>query len=131
MDMTAFANASAVIQLHIIAALVAVALGGAQLALPKGTAKHRIMGHAWVAAMAFLAASGFLIHEIRLWGAYSPIHLLSAMTLALLARAVWLARTGNIKRHQRMMKGIYVFALLVTGAFTFLPGRLMHQIVFG
>jgi len=29
------------------------------------------------------------------------------------------------------MIGLYVGALLIAGAFTFLPGRLMHQIFFG
>lgn len=131
MNIPAFAAAPAVIQIHIIVALAAVALGAIQFARPKGTPPHRMLGRVWVAAMAILAFSGFFIHEIRVWGAWSPIHLLSAATLFLLALGVWFARKGKIERHKRMMAGIYIFALLVTGAFTFLPGRLMHQIAFG
>ena len=131
MNVDAFATAPWIVQLHIMMALAAIVLGGIQFARPKGTASHRLLGRAWVAAMAVLAFSGFFIHEIRLWGAYSPIHLLSAATLVLLVLGVWTARSGNIGRHRRMMKGLYFFALLVTGAFTLLPGRLMHQIVFG
>ena len=131
MNLDAFANAPWIIQVHIVVALAAIALGAIQFARPKGTAPHRLLGRVWVAAMAVLAFSGFFIHEIRLWGAYSPIHLLSAATLALLVLAVWTARSGRIERHRRMMKGLYIYALLVTGAFTLWPGRLMHQIVFG
>ena len=131
MNLSVFTAAPAVIQLHIAVALVAVLLGAVQFARPKGTSAHRTLGRVWVAAMAILAFSGFFIHEIRVWGAWSPIHLLSAATLVLLALGVWLARNGKIERHKRMMAGIYIFALLVTGAFTFLPGRLMHQIAFG
>ena len=131
MNLDTFASAPWIIQLHIVMALAAIVLGGIQFARPKGTAPHRLLGRAWVVAMAVLAFSGFFIHEIRLWGAYSPIHLLSAATLALLVIAVWTARSGRIERHRRMMKGLYIYALLVTGAFTFWPGRLMHQIVFG
>ena len=131
MNVSAFTAAPAVIQLHIVVALIAVLLGAVQFARPKGTPGHRTLGRVWVAAMAVLAFSGFFIHEIRVWGAWSPIHLLSAATLVLLVLGVWFARSGRIERHKRMMAGIYIFALLVTGAFTFLPGRLMHQIVFG
>lgn len=131
MNLAVFSGASWIIQLHVVMALAAVVLGAAQLAMPKGTAPHRAIGRVWVAAMAVLAASGFFIHELRVWGNYSPIHLLSAGTLVLLVVAVWTARAGNIKRHRGMMLGLYLFALIVTGAFTFWPGRLMHQIVFG
>ena len=131
MNIEAFATAPWVIQLHILVALAAVGLGGIQFAMAKGTARHRLVGRVWVASMAVLAGSGFFIHEIRLWGAFSPIHLLSAATLVMLVLAVRWARAGNVRRHSRMMAGLFVFALLVTGAFTLLPGRLMHEIVFG
>ena len=131
MNIAAFTAASAVIQLHIAMALVAVLLGAYQFARPKGTPGHRMLGRVWVAVMAILAFSGFFIHEIRIWGIWSPIHLLSAGTLVLLALGVWQARNRRIVQHKRMMAGIYFFALIVTGAFTFLPGRLMHKIVFG
>lgn len=30
-----------------------------------------------------------------------------------------------------MMTGLFMFGLLVAGAFTFIPGRLMYQLFFG
>ncbi len=29
------------------------------------------------------------------------------------------------------MRSLYIFALILTGAFTLLPGRAMHAVVFG
>ena len=57
-------------------ALTALVLGAVQLAAPKGTISHRLIGYAWVLLMVGTAFSALFIHTIRLWGAYSPIHLL-------------------------------------------------------
>jgi uncharacterized membrane protein len=45
--------------------------------------------------MVVVAASSFWIHEIRLLGPWSPIHLLSIMVLVLLPVAV-VARAGTM-----------------------------------
>ena len=116
---------------HALAAIAAVVLGGAQLASVKGTARHRTLGWAWVGLMSYVAASSFFISELKLWGAFSPIHLLSVWTLLCLVIAVYHARVGNIRQHQRWMVTLYVLALLVTGLLTLWPGRLMHHAVFG
>ena len=85
---------------HALAAMAAVVLGGAQLASAKGTARHRALGWAWVGLMAYVAISSFFISELKLWGAFSPIHLLSIWTLISLVMAVYHARQGNIRQHQ-------------------------------
>ena len=66
---------------HAFAAFAALAVGGAQLALPKGTMRHRALGYAWVALMLVIAISSFWIQQIRLVGPFSPIHLLSILVL--------------------------------------------------
>jgi len=116
---------------HAIAAMAATLLGGIQLWGPKGTRNHRILGYVWVGLMAFVAFSGFFIHTIRLFGLFSPIHFLSAFTLASLWFAIRAARRGNIGQHRRTMVALFWMALVLTGAFTFLPGRVMHQVVTG
>ena len=68
-------------------------------------------------------------HEIKLWGAYSPIHLLSLLTIFILGLAIYYVRIGNIKRHKQTMTALYFFALIVAGFFTLMPGRIMHQIL--
>ena len=119
------------IPLHAIAAMIAIILGGIQLYMKKGGTIHKFLGRAWVGLMLIVSVSSFFIHEIKLWGAYSPIHLLSIWTIFSLGLAIYFVRVGNIKRHKQVMLALYGFALILTGFFTFMPGRVMHQIVFG
>jgi len=123
--------APAVIQWHAFAALGAFALGAVQLAAPKGTIPHRLFGWIWATLLLVVAVSSFFIHEIRLWGPWSPIHLLSLFTLIMLPLAVLRARRHEVTRHRRAMTGLFVGALATAGAFTLLPGRIMHSVVFG
>ncbi|QUJ76080.1 DUF2306 domain-containing protein [Sulfitobacter albidus] len=116
---------------HALAAIGALALGAVQLVLAKGTHLHRIAGRVWVALMAFVAFSSFFIHELQLIGPWSPIHLLSILTLVSLVQAVRTARAGNIAQHRIIMRSLYLYALVITGAFTLLPGRTMHAVLFG
>jgi uncharacterized membrane protein len=71
------------------------------------------------------------IHGIRLWGPWSPIHLLAAVTLVALPVAVLHARRHRVNRHRNAMLAVFLGALVVAGAFTLLPSRLMHAVVFG
>jgi len=123
--------APAVIQWHAFAALGAFALGAVQLAAPKGTIPHRLFGWIWAALMLTVVISSFFIHQIRLWGPWSPIHLLSLFTLIMLPLAVLRARRHEVTKHRRAMTGLFVGALVIAGAFTLLPGRIMHAVVFG
>lgn len=71
MSLTPLLNASPVIQLHALhafAAMSAFVLGIVQFARRKGTFSHRTIGWTWVLLMTLVAASGFWIHEIKLWG---------------------------------------------------------------
>lgn len=119
------------ITLHALAALAAFALGVTQLALPKGSARHRVMGWAWVVLIAAVAASSFAIHSIRQFGPFSVIHLLALFTLAVLPIGVLAARRGDVGRHRRVMIGLFCGALLIAGFFSLAPGRIMHAVVFG
>jgi uncharacterized membrane protein len=116
---------------HAFAALAALAMGGAQLALPKGTTRHRVMGYAWAALMVVIAASSLWIQQIRLIGPFSPIHILSIIVLITVPLAVWHAHRHRVAKHRRVMISLYVFALIGAGVFTLLPGRIMHAVVFG
>jgi len=123
--------ASPAIQMHAFAALAAFALGAVQLTAPKGTIPHRLFGWLWAGLMLTVVLSSFFIHEIRLWGPWSPIHLLSIFTLVMLPMAVWRARRHDVRRHQRAMVGLFAGSLVIAGLFTFLPGRIMHAVLFG
>ncbi|WP_308915543.1 DUF2306 domain-containing protein [Jannaschia sp. LMIT008] len=131
MNPSALLTAPPPIPLHALAALLAIVLGAVQFALPKGTMRHRIMGHAWAVLLAGVAVSGLFIQQIRSFGPFSGIHLLSIFTLIMLAVAVRDARRGKVGAHKRGMIYLYGLALLLTGAFTLLPGRIMHEVLFG
>lgn len=106
-------NASLAIQLHAFAAMAAFALGLVQFAAPKGTIPHRTFGWIWVALMVVVGVSAFFIHEIRLWGPWSPIHLLAIFTLVMLPLAVWRARRHDVQHHRWTMIGIFTGGLVV------------------
>jgi uncharacterized membrane protein len=131
MSLAPILNATPAIQLHAFAAMGAFVLGAIQLAAPKGTIPHRTIGWTWVALMLAVSISAFFIHEIRMWGPWSPIHLLAAFTLVTLPFAVRHARRHAVDRHRNAMISIFLGALVIAGAFTFMPGRIMHAVVFG
>lgn len=111
--------------------MTAFALGVVQLAAPKGTLPHRTVGWTWVALIVVVAVSSFWIHELRTWRDWSAIHLLSIFTLATLPLAVLHARRHQVARHRNAMIAIFTGALVIAGLFTFVPGRIMHAVLFG
>ena len=131
MSLAPLLDAAPAIPVHAFAAMAAFALGLVQFAAPKGTLPHRTIGWIWVGLMAIVAASSLWIHEIRLFGPWSPIHLLSIFTLIMLPIAVWRARRHRVADHRRIMTMTFVGALVIAGLFTLLPGRIMHAVVFG
>ena len=130
-DPTPLVEAAVPIPFHALAALAAAALGAVQLWRPKGGRAHRQLGYLWVVLMASVAISGLFIHEIRMFGRFSPIHLLSLLTLASLWVAISRARRRDIRGHRRVMVLLFWLALVLTGFFTFWPGRVMHKLLFG
>jgi uncharacterized membrane protein len=128
MSLVPLLDAPPAIPLH---AFAAFALGIVQFAAPKGTLPHRTVGWIWVGLMVTVAASSFWIHQIRLLGPWSPIHLLSIFTLLVVPLAVWRARRHDVKGHRRIMILTFAGALVVAGLFTVLPGRIMHSVIFG
>jgi uncharacterized membrane protein len=81
MSLAPLLDAAPAIPLHAFAAMAAFALGPVQFAAPKGSLPHRTIGWVWVGLMASVALSSFWIHQIRLVGPWSPIHLLSIYVL--------------------------------------------------
>jgi len=131
MSLAPLLQASPAIQFHAFAAMTAFVLGLVQFAAPKGTLPHRTVGFIWVALMVVVSVSAFFIHELRLWGPWSPIHLLAIFTLVMLPLAVLRAHRHEVARHRTAMASIFLGALVVAGLFTSLPGRIMHAVVLG
>jgi uncharacterized membrane protein len=131
MNLGPLTSAPLATQLHAYAALASFALGVVQLARVKGTTSHRALGYTWVGLMLAVALSSFWIHDLRLWGPWSPIHLLSILSLVMLPLGVWYAHRHIVRGHKLTMIGMFAGALVVAGIFTLAPGRIMYRVVFG
>jgi uncharacterized membrane protein len=121
--------APVMIQIHVAAAMLSLLSGAWQALNRKSGPVHKTMGWVFVTAMTATAISSFWISGIRP-DKFSPIHLLSILTLITLPMAVYARRTGNIKRHKWGMIQLFA-ALVIAGAFTLLPGRIMHTVAVG
>jgi uncharacterized membrane protein len=115
--------------IHAFTATAALIIGAAVLSLKKGTPLHRRLGGAWAALMLATAALSFTITGLTP-GRFSAIHILSVVTLTTVPYAIWRRRVGDIRAHAIAMVSNYC-GLLIAGAFTLAPGRVMHAVVFG
>jgi uncharacterized membrane protein len=131
MSLTPLFNSSPEIQIHAVTAMAAFALGIIQLILPKGTKIHRLFGWVWAAVMLVVAASSLFVNTTCTFGPFSVIHLLTLLTLVMLPLGLAHARKHRIRQHATTMIGLFVGGIFIAGAFTFVPGRIMHDVVFG
>jgi len=131
MSLAPFFKAGLVIQVHMIAALIALVLGAVILSNMKGTRKHKMLGKTWVGLMVIVALSSFFINELKTWGPFSPIHILSVVTLIALFHAIRAIRRGDIRGHKSSMVGLYIGGLVLAGVFTLMPGRIINRMLFG
>ena len=118
-----------IVILHMSAAFTALGIGTALMIGVKGSTAHRTLGYAWCAAMLFTAVSSFWIRGNH--GQLSFIHFLSGWTTIAVPLGIAFIRRKQVRRHARMMTSVFVGGLLVAGALTFLPGRLMFTLFFG
>ena len=118
------------VQVHVGAALLAFCLGLVLFAAPKGTLPHRTLGWIWVTFMVVVAGSSLLMTGLN-GDHYSWIHLLSGYTLLTLPLGVFAARRHRVVQHQRTMTAMFLGGMVIAGAFTFLPGRLMWRVIMG
>ncbi len=118
---------SLLLALHVATVAPAIPLGAYLLVRRKGDALHRRLGRIWAGLMFITALVSFALHSLT--GGFSPIHLLSILTVLTVVRGVWQAMRGDIIRHRRSMVILYA-SMLVAGAFVFLPGRLFGDWMF-
>ena len=131
MNFALIAEAPLAIQLHLATVLPAFAIGTWQIfSSRKGSTAHRGLGVLYLALMTVTAITTFFIRDIR-HGELSLIHLFIPLTLFSVFGALWYIRRGNIKGHRNAMLGLYFGGLLIAGAFTLMPGRLLHRVFFG
>lgn len=119
-----------VIWLHLATIMLALALTPVLLWRPRGTPGHRQLGYVWSVAMLLTALDSLFVTTGRP-GHFSPIHILSVVTIVLVPVLVISARRHNVARHRRTVRGMIIGALLIAGFFTFPFDRLLGHWLFG
>jgi len=109
---------------HLVVAAGALVLGPWALWLRKGSRAHRTVGYVWVTLMAAAAVTSLFIRDFRLPNlhGYTALHLLTVATFVGIGLGIWHISQRRVARHRRAMQVTYG-ALLVAGAFAFLPDR--------
>ncbi|WP_260924843.1 DUF2306 domain-containing protein [Novosphingobium sp. 9] len=95
----------------------------------RGTRLHRRLGYVWCAAMFGTALVSLFVHGAN--SRFSLIHILSVLVIVLVPSLILAARSHNVARHRRTVRGLIIGALLVAGFFTFPFHRLLGMWLFG
>ena len=132
-----------IIYVHAFFALVAVPVGLYIFFKKKGTNQHRFIGRVWVSFLLIVSVTALFITSPMTDTIFNPrfyswIHLLIPYTIGALIYSIYSIRQFKKTRlekhknaHMRSMIGLYFGALVVAGAFTLMPGRMFHEILFG
>ncbi|MEM7425412.1 MAG: DUF2306 domain-containing protein [Pseudomonadota bacterium] len=130
MTLAPLLSAPLAVQIHVAAALAAIAAIVPLAIYRKGASTHRWLGWIAAAGMGLTALSSFAIRELN-HGSFSWIHILSVIVLISLIRGIIAIRRREVRAHMWIMASTAVSGLGVAGAFTFMPYRLMWRIFFG
>ena len=124
------ATAALPVQIHLATVLTAFMLMTVQMLGPKGRTFHRALGWILSILLAITAVVSLFIRD-RTGAMFNPFQIFAAWTLIAVLWAILSARGHNVQRHARIMTGLYMGGMLIAGALTFLPGRLMWRVFFG
>lgn len=134
MNLEPLLHAPLAVQIHVATIIPAFLLGTYQIFLStKGTPYHRATGYIYLTLMVITSIAALFIHAVNPRGfmGLSWIHLFVPLTLFGVYGAFVTARRHDIKGHRRAMIGVYVGGILIAGSLAFMPGRIMHSVVFG
>lgn len=131
MNLAPVLQAPLAVQIHLATVLPAFAIGTWLIFFStKGATWHRALGAIYLVLMTVTAVAAFFIRSV-MTGQFSPIHLFVPLTLFGVFSALWNVRRGNIRGHRNAMLGLYLGGILIAGTLAFMPGRIMHAVVFG
>ncbi len=115
---------------HLATISTALAITPVMMWRRRGDGLHRQLGWVWAVCMFTTALLSFGVRLINR-GGFSPIHILSAITVISVPVLIIAARRRDIARHRGNVRGLIVGALLIAGFFTFPFGRLLGGWLFG
>lgn len=131
MPLAPLLSASLAIHLHVFGVSVAIIATALIFTRARGTGQHRVFGWVWVSGMGLAAISSFFIRSVEGGAGFSPIHLISIYVLVSLVFGLRAIRKHrNIRAHRSAMLGMTIGGLGIAGALSFLPGRIMSEMLF-
>jgi uncharacterized membrane protein len=130
MSLAPLLQASLAIQVHVLAAVLAILLGVFQFVAPKGTVPHRIAGWIWVVLLSGICISSFFIPGTWFIGPVSVFHVLSVYTLYALAMGVLAARKHKVADHKSYMIWLYGLSIIVSAVIAVFSGGVLQQVFF-
>jgi uncharacterized membrane protein len=130
MNFAPILQAPLAVKIHLATILPAFVLGTWLIFLSiKGSRPHRAAGAVYMGLMLISATAAIFIQEVRP-GRFSWLHLFVLLTYWGVARALWAVRQKDIPAHKGAMYGLYIGGLVIAGALTFAPGRIMYRLFF-
>ncbi len=120
--------------LHLATVLPAFLIGTILLLIKKGTTFHKVSGRIYMILMLITAiVTLFMPAHVgaKVFNHFGWIHLFSFLTIYTVPTAYTAIKKGNVKAHKRKMILLYVGAILIAGGFTLMPGRYIHDVLFG
>ncbi len=120
--------------LHLATVLPAFIIGTILLLIKKGTTFHKVSGRLYMILMLITAVVTLFMPAhvgVRFFKHFGWIHLFSFLTIYTVPTAYTAIKKGNVKAHKRKMILLYVGAILIAGGFTLMPGRYLHDVLFG
>lgn len=114
---------------HLLTVLPALLIGAVVMVQRKGTTAHIVLGRAYMLLMLTTAILSFWVRGLN-GESLSPIHALSAWSIASVIAGWWAIRTGRRRLHRNFMIGLYA-GVVIAGAFTLLPGRALGRLLWG
>ena len=118
---------------HLATIVPAFVIGTYMMIRRKGTPLHRMLGKIYMVLMLVTAIITLFMPAVvgpKLLNHFGFIHLFSFLVLYSVPNAYFAAGRHDIKTHKGSMIGLYVGGLLIAGAFTFMPGRLLNTWLF-
>ena len=116
-----------IVLIHVVAAVLALAVGAAVFLRRKGTVTHVWFGRTWAVLLLVVALSSFGITGKD--GLYSWIHGLSVFVTVAVPFGVFLAIRGRMSAHRALMTGLYIGALIIAGLFALSPNRMLGELL--
>ncbi|WP_339916349.1 DUF2306 domain-containing protein [Yeosuana marina] len=119
--------------LHLATVLPCFIIGTVLLVIKKGTTIHVNFGRIYMILMLFTAiVTLFMPAHVgpKIFNHFGWIHSFSFLTIYSVPTAYWAIKKGNVKAHKRKMILLYFGAIIIAGAFTFSPGRYLHDLFF-